>query len=97
VGGWVRPETESSSTLCPHLLSQPNTTVATITHNFQPTPPLTPTTANHHCRFFVFLPHLGGGWVGQSQMWINPHFFNPSLRNDFLYESYINTDKIYNM
>ena len=25
--------------------------------------------------FFCFYPHLGGGWVVQKQMWINPHFF----------------------
>ena len=34
-GGWVRPGTESSSTLFPHLLSQPTTTAVTNTHQFQ--------------------------------------------------------------
>ena len=30
--------------------------------------------------FFVFFPHLGGGWVGQKQVWNFTHFFlNPSL------------------
>ena len=25
--------------------------------------------------FFVFFPHLGGGWVGQKQVWNFTHFF----------------------
>ena len=39
LGGGVRPGTESSSTLYPHMLSQPHTTVTTITHHCQPTRP----------------------------------------------------------
>ena len=27
------------------------------------------------CLFFVFFPHLGGGWVGQKQLWNFTHFF----------------------
>ena len=44
MGGWVWPGTESSSTLCLHLLLQPITTIATNTYHCQPTPP-----TNHLC------------------------------------------------
>ena len=62
--GGVRPGTESSSNLCPHLLSQPNTTVATnttstsVTHCYHP-PLMPPTTSIHHCT-----THHGGGGSG---------------------------------
>ena len=143
--GWVRPGTESSTPLCPYLLSQPNTTVSTNTHDCQKhhpptvkTHPPQPTTTDtlhlqlHHSQwwvvvfgtlvvggvdgwqqlmvavdgsigwqwwvatwknfiiffcskwakkpqkttcFFLFLSTLIGGWVGEKEMWINPHFF----------------------
>ena len=78
---WVRPGTESSSTLWPHLLSQPNTTVATNKHHCQPTPlthhlwnPLLPiTTPNHHwCHpppVSTAEPLSMGGDSGELQQW----------------------------
>ena len=29
---------------------------------------------------FLFFPYLGGGWVCQKQMWINPHFLTLPLK-----------------